>query len=81
MPNSLRSDGLQPLKPDPQTQALLEGMAAAGGPALSEMSVVEARSALKEMSRAMDLPEIGVGRVEDRRVPGSGIDSSWPWPT
>ena len=84
MPGSFPGDGSQPLKPDPQTQSLLQGMAAAGGPALSEMSVTEARHALKEMSRAMDLPEVGVGRVEDRRVPGAGreipVRIYWPQP-
>jgi acetyl esterase len=36
------------------------------------------------MSRAMDLPEVGVGRVEDRRVPGAGreipVRIYWPQP-
>ena len=53
---------------DPQVKALLDMMAAAGGPPLEEMGVPAAR----EMYLAMRPPIAGaeVAKVEDRRIPG-----------
>lgn len=50
------------------TEALLAQLAEAGGPPMSEQTPAEAR----EMYRAMQppAPEIEVGSVEDRRIPG-----------
>jgi len=53
----------------PQVKALLDGLAQAGGPALSEMTPVEARAMFKNLS-AFDQPE-EVTRVDDRLVPGA----------
>jgi acetyl esterase/lipase len=51
---------------------LLDGLAAAGGPALSEMSPPEAREVYKSLT-AFDQPE-EVARVDDRVVPGADND-------
>lgn len=53
---------------DPTTEAILAELAEAGGFAMSEMAPEEAR----EMYRAMQppAPEIEVGAVADRRIPG-----------
>jgi acetyl esterase len=51
---------------------LLDGLAEAGGPALSEMSPTEARAMFKTLS-ALDQPE-EVARVDDRVVPGADND-------
>ena len=53
---------------DPQVKAVLDMMAAAGGPPLEEMEVPAAR----EMYLAMRPPTAGaeVAKVEDRRIPG-----------
>lgn len=56
----------------PQVKTLLDGLAQAGGPALSEMTPVEAREMFKSLT-AFDQPE-EVTRVDDRVVPGDGID-------
>jgi acetyl esterase len=56
----------------PQVKTLLDGLAQAGGPALSEMTPVEAREMFKNLT-AFDQPE-EVTRVDDRVVPGDGID-------
>ena len=52
----------------PQVKTLLDGLAQAGGPALSEMTPVEARAMFKNLT-AFDQPE-EVTRVDDRVVPG-----------
>jgi len=52
----------------PQVKALLDGLAQAGGPALSEVTPAEARELFKALS-ALDQPE-EVTRVDDRLVPG-----------
>jgi hypothetical protein len=53
-----------------QYEALLSQLASAGGPALSDMPV----SAGREMYRMMQpaAPDIEVGKVEDRKIPGPG---------
>jgi acetyl esterase len=53
---------------DPQVKAVLDMLAAAGGPPLEQMEVPAAR----EMYLAMRPPTAGaeVGRVEDRKIPG-----------
>jgi acetyl esterase/lipase len=56
----------------PQVKMLLDGLAEAGGPALSEMSPTEARAMFKTLS-ALDQPE-EVARVDDRVVPGADND-------
>ncbi len=57
---------------DPQFKALLDQMAAAGGAPLTELPIAAGR----EMYRAMQpvATDIAVGRVEDRRIPGSAAD-------
>jgi acetyl esterase len=57
---------------NPQVKALLETLAAAGGPPLDELSVDDARTAYKGLS-AFDQPE-EVTRVDDRLLPGDGHD-------
>ncbi len=56
----------------PQVKTLLDGLAATGGPALSEVTPVEARVMFKALSQ-FDQPE-EVTRVDDRVVPGAGND-------
>jgi len=58
----------------PQVKMLLDGLAQAGGPALSEMSPPEAREMFKSLA-AMDQPE-EVARVDDRVLPG--VDNDIP---
>jgi acetyl esterase len=57
---------------DPQVQLLLDGLAQAGGPPLSEMSPDDARALFKGLT-ALDQPE-DVLRVDDRLVPGADHD-------
>ena len=54
---------------DPQARALLDQMAALGGPPLDQQSVAEARAAIAELAEASGEPE-AVARVEDRTIPG-----------
>ena len=56
----------------PQVKLLLDGMAQAGGPPLSEMSPTDARAMFKSLS-TLDQPE-EVTRVDDRVVPGAEHD-------
>jgi len=56
----------------PQVQMLLDGMAQAGGPPLSELSPEEARNAFRMLS-GFDQPE-EVTRTDDRNVPGPAGD-------
>lgn len=57
---------------DPVYKAMLDQMAAAGGPALTELPV----SAFRDVYRQMQplAPQLTVGAVEDRRIPGPGGD-------
>ncbi len=57
---------------DPQTQALLESMRAAGAAALCDLPVAQARIVLAEMSRRLDLDSIELPEVTDCRVPVDG---------
>jgi acetyl esterase len=54
---------------DPQTQAVLEFMAAAEGPPIYKMTVADAREAILAMVAMGGEPE-AVGNVEDREIPG-----------
>jgi len=56
---------------DPQVKALLDGMAAAGGSPMSEMSVADARAMYVELKDPLDVP---IGKVEDKVAPGPGGD-------
>jgi len=56
----------------PQVQMLLDGMTAAGGPPLTELSPADAREVYRGFI-AFDQPE-EVTRVDDRLVPGDGND-------
>jgi acetyl esterase len=55
---------------DPSTEALLQGMAEAGGPALHELPVDLARAAIKELSAKTGIAAADVHQVEDRGIPG-----------
>ncbi len=57
---------------NPQVKTLLDGMAQAGGPALSEMDPVDARTMFRAMAQ-LDVPE-EVARVDDRLVPATDGD-------
>lgn len=59
---------------DPQTKAFLDQAAAAGGPPLYELPVLDARIALKEISAAMATPRQEVGKFQQRMIPGTGGD-------
>jgi acetyl esterase/lipase len=56
---------------DPQAQAFLEQLAAAGGPPLHELSVAEARQVIVALFGTQGDPE-PVGAVEERTIPGAG---------
>jgi len=56
---------------DPQARAVLEQMAAAGGPALNELSVEEARAGSAALTAMQGAPEAVAG-VEDRTLAGPG---------
>lgn len=59
---------------DPQVKTLLDQMAEAGGPKLSELPVTDARGVFTDMSKAFDNSDVPVGGVEDRIIPGPGGD-------
>lgn len=71
----------QPAKPDVQTQAVLD-MMNAGGPAMPDMPVAEARAALEEMTNAMDIEKTEVYKNIHREIAGpSGdipVEIFWP---
>ena len=56
----------------PEYQAMLEQLADAPGPAITEMSPTEARELYRTMRPAN--PELAVGRVTDRSIPGADGD-------
>jgi acetyl esterase len=56
---------------DPQARAVLDQMAATGGPPINELSVNDARQASAALAAMQDLPE-PVGSVEDRTLLGPG---------
>ena len=56
----------------PEYQAMLAEMSAQEGPALTDLSPPEAR-ALYRLMRPVN-PDIAVGRIEDRRIPGPAGD-------
>lgn len=55
---------------DPMYKAILEQLAAAGGPALTDMSPTDSRAWYRSMQPLV--PELTVGSVEDRRIPAPG---------
>jgi acetyl esterase len=55
---------------DPQAQAFLEQLAAAGAPPLHELSVEEARQVIVQLFGTQGDPE-PVGAVQDRTIPGA----------
>lgn len=56
---------------DPQVKALLDGLAAAGGTPMSEMSAADARAMYLELKDPLDVP---IGKVEDKAAPGPAGD-------
>ena len=56
---------------NPQFKALLDQMAAAGGPPLIEMPIADARAMYRAMQPKSD---IAVGNVQDRTIPGPASD-------
>ncbi|NKB35566.1 MAG: alpha/beta hydrolase fold domain-containing protein [Gammaproteobacteria bacterium] len=58
------------MKPDTQTQALLDQMNTEGNPKLFELTVEQARSGLKEMTLAVDAPEMPVLKIRDEQIAG-----------
>jgi acetyl esterase len=56
---------------DPQAQAFLEQLVAAGAPPLHELSVAEARQVIVALFGTQGDPE-PVGAVEERTIPGAG---------
>ncbi len=59
---------------DAATGAFLEGMRAAGGKPLYELTIDEARMVVRMASAQLAPPPATVERVEDRRIAGSGGD-------
>ncbi len=59
---------------DPQVKAILDQMAEADGPKLSDMDAPSAREVFRQMSTAFDNSDVPVGGVEDRNIPGPGGD-------
>ena len=59
---------------DPASAAFLEGMRAAGGKPLHELTVDEARATVSGASAQLGAPPATVARVEDRRIPVPGGD-------
>jgi len=55
---------------DAPTQSLLSQMSSSDSPPLYELSVGDARAALKELTLSLDAPECSVGRREERVIPG-----------
>jgi acetyl esterase len=55
---------------DPKAKALIDQMAAAGGPPLNQLAPTEARRQGNEMLRMMGGQPAQVARVEDRKIPG-----------
>lgn len=70
------------MKPDPQTQTFLDGLAANEGPALFELPVEDARQALAEITKSVDMAPAPVARDEDRKIAGADgeIDARIYWP-
>ncbi len=59
---------------DSQTQAILDQAKESGAPALHELPVEEARAALKEMSRTLDVEKFEIRDVQDRTIQGPAGD-------
>jgi len=58
----------------PQLVALLEQAKALGLPPIVELTPVQAREQMEMTVKARDLPEVPVGSVEDRTIPGPAAD-------
>lgn len=58
------------MAPDVPTREFLAQLAGAGGPRLFEMTVADARVALAQLTRHMDLPAMDVAAVEQHTAPG-----------
>jgi acetyl esterase len=58
---------------DPQARAVLDQMAAMGGPPINELSVSDARKQAADMAALQNPPEV-VAKIEDRRLPGPAGD-------
>ena len=69
---------------DDQTKAMLDQMEASGAPPLYELSVPDARAALKEATLLMDAPRTEVHKREERTISGPNGDIPiriyWPRP-
>jgi acetyl esterase len=59
---------------NPQARALLDQMAAQGGPKLHEMPVAEARAQALTIGQALAIQGAPIGRTEDRTIPGPAGD-------
>jgi len=57
-------------RPDPQTQALLERLAAEGGPPVYELTPREARASRNPFFAALGGPSPRVSKVKNRSIPG-----------
>jgi acetyl esterase len=57
---------------DAQVKAILDQLAEAGGPKLSELPTAEARAFYEAMSTGLDSPDVPVGGVEDIEIEGAG---------
>jgi len=55
---------------DQQTEKMLSDMSEAGGPALHEMPVADAREALSSISEALGCKDSQIFAAEDREIPG-----------
>ena len=62
----------QAMTVDPQTQAILDQ--GKGGPQLHELTVAEARSALREMTFKLDIEKTDVHKRVERTIPGPNGD-------
>ncbi len=58
------------MQPDAPTREFLAQLAGAGGPRLFEMTVGDARTALAQLTRQLDLPAMEVAAVEQLTAPG-----------
>jgi len=58
------------MKLDDQTAAILAQGKETGAPPLYELSVSDARAALKEMTMAVDAPKMPVAKRDERTIPG-----------
>jgi acetyl esterase len=55
---------------DPQAQAFLDQLAAMGGPPLHQLPVPEARALMAALAGMSGTPDVALGKIEDRTIPG-----------